>query len=107
MKTTVFFSQDAPSILVGPGNAEGPDVVRFTDGYYSLERDDPRYDEKVGWIRSVRQYRIEELGDADDGRVVSTEDNPYQCSRCSETGDVKAFKSRQSLNGHLMSHRPR
>jgi len=106
-RKTVFFCQEAPFITIGPGPSTGPDVVKFQDGYAELDRDDPRYDVKLGWIKSVSAYRIEELGDADTGRVLAGDDAQFPCPKCAEQGIDKAFSTKAALNGHLMSHRPK
>jgi Zinc finger, C2H2 type len=104
MALTVFFTQDAPFLKLGPGSVGTDDVIEFHDGYLELDRDDPRYAEKLAWVRAAaNQHRIEELGEDDRGRVVIQEgDEPpgVECPKCG-----KRFNNRNQLNGHLMSHR--
>lgn len=99
----VFFSQEAPELRVGPGT-DDDDVVIFHDGYAEIDLSLPDAQDRLAWVRNVRQWRVEELGTADEGRVRvdETVTNPNTCPRCG-----KAFSTKNALNGHLMSHRPK
>ena len=102
---TYLYCPEAPELRVGPGVREpSPDILRFQGGFAEIARDDPRYDEKMGWIKSTTSVHIEVLGEDRGGLTFGGNPSAFVCPQCETAGEIRAFETRQQLSGHLLSH---
>ena len=107
---TTLFCQEAPHVLVGPGTEKDGNAIQFIRGYAEIADDDPRYEEKLGWIKVTSVPRIEILDEREPPRAVALETADGYAGQfvCDQHDPVKAFKTQGGLNLHRVNaHSPK
>ncbi len=96
----LFYCRDANGKDLIFGN-EKTGVLRFRNGFASIEDADPHVESIVAAVAAERYWQIEDLGSETD-RVAPDAPGALVCDICG-----KAFRTDFALKGHLRSHAPK
>lgn len=105
-----LYSEAAPELRLGPGpeTYDAPEVIRFRNGFATIEDDDPKKEEKLGWVNRAGEL-VEILGSDEANRTLPTDPSGFMCGVKLPDGKTceKSFDSEKARRMHRMHHAPK